>query len=286
MVGVSSDRVPSLAAIGLAAAVAIVAVLPALRDPRALDGLEDAPSSPARADTAAPTRRDSGAPGGAASTPTKDAPPPPRTASQEELDRVSTPADLAALAARFPDDARVLTKLARAQAAQPDGLVAALATMRKLFGIDADLMKNAELVAILKRAAAAPPPASDLAFDVMSTSMGPAGVDVLFELGSPSNSSKIARDRAISITKQPETRQKASPALAIALDLRDASGCGRKPLFERAAREADARSLQYLTPLTSTKGCGVFGLGDCFDGCLGNRRELGETIQAIKSRTK
>lgn len=282
----SSERIPTLAALGLAAAVAVVAILPAFRDARTLDALEGAASGAARSDgPAAPGRREHAAGGGAttASSAKEDAPP-PKAASQEEVDRAGTVADLTTLAERYPDDVRILTKLARVQAAQADGLLASLATMRKLFTLDAQSMKNVELITILKRATAAPAPASDLAFDIMTTSMGPTGVDVLFELGSPSNSSKIARDRAISLTRQPAVREKASPALLIALELRDASGCGRKPLFARAAKEADARSLQYLTPLTSTKGCGVFSLGDCFDGCLGNRKELNETITAIKSR--
>ncbi|HTJ80719.1 MAG TPA: hypothetical protein VL400_03315 [Polyangiaceae bacterium] len=278
-----AEKVPLFAAAGLACVVALVGILPVLRDPASLDALEGVTgaSSSRAARDGGDTSAGTGTHGTGAK---KDEPEPPSTASQAELDQATTVEQLAKLAERFGDDPKVLAKLARAQGADANGLIAACATLRKLFGIDPESMKNSDLLAVLKRAANGPAQASDLAFDIMATSMGSAGVDLMFEIATTPSTSKVVRDRAISLTKREEIRKKASPALLVALDLRDSSGCERKQHFARAKELADARALQYLTPLTATKGCGVFGLGDCFDGCLGNRKDLNETIKAIKAK--
>jgi len=276
----ATERLPYLAALGLALTVGVVALLPMLRDPSALDALEGVGTG----DAATLTKPGGGATSRELPEKKKQSPPPPTTASQAEVDAATTLELLASLTARFPEDPKVLAKLAKAQAADPNGLVAAVATLRKLFSLDEQAVRDVDLQGILKRAASGSAQASDLAFDVMANSMGSAGIDLMYELGVSPGTSKLVRDRSISLTKRDDIRKKASPALLVALDLRGSVGCARKKDFARAAEVGDARSLQYLTPLTATKGCGVFGLGDCFDDCLGNRKELRDTISAIKAR--
>ena len=75
----------------------------------------------------------------------------------------------------------------------------------------------------------------------------------------------------------------ATPALLIALDLKNTQPCARKALYAQAREHGDARSMVFLKPMTSTSGCGFLKRSDCFS-CLEPRKELYDTIAAIQKR--
>jgi len=75
-----------------------------------------------------------------------------------------------------------------------------------------------------------------------------------------------------------------SGALLIALELKAAAPCARKPLFPRARDEGDGRALLYLKALLPTKGCVKRRAKvDCYD-CLGNRADLKKAVEGIEAR--
>ena len=92
-----------------------------------------------------------------------------------------------------------------------------------------------------------------------------------------------ARSRALTLTKREDVRKLATPALRVALDLRDKSGCARASVFADAEASGDKRALIYLNPLNARKGCGFLGMNDCYS-CLGGRGELNRAISAINKR--
>ncbi len=284
------------AAGALAAVVAFVAVLPLARDPSVVEALEvsDDPAAavvPSASSAAGSAPAAATATAGATASAAKTAvalPPilqPSELAPTEVLDRAVTIEALRALAEKHPKDPKVITKLVKALATSPAGLHEAVINARRVFELDAASVKNSELQVILKRAASGQPATSDLALDIMASSMDSAGPDLLFELSNAKGVAPRVRERAIELGKSEAVRKVSTPQLRIAVSLRDRSGCERAQLFAEAEKTADARSLQYLTPLQAKKGCGLFRLGDCY-GCLGNRVPLNKAITAIKNRTK
>ncbi|MCC6526931.1 MAG: hypothetical protein IT373_30060, partial [Polyangiaceae bacterium] len=129
-----------------------------------------------------------------------------------------------------------------------------------------------------------PPDAADKALALMANRMGPKGLDLLYELSI--GASKV-RSKAEALLKQPEVRAKASPALAVALDLRAAIGCqAKKALLERATTAGDLRAVAILQPLTvgASKGCGFLSLASCPAQCAAEAQDMQRAIQAIRAR--
>ncbi len=285
-----SENAPVVAAVSAISLVLLVVALPFARSEATTRALEQAllrpPSSavPDVTSAAAPSAATSSSAkqevaGGEGSAKPRDPPRAPRG-----LEQANTVAELLALLADSPGDRAVLAKLARTQAADPAGLGDALATLQQLFSKHPQDAEDKNLSAIVLRGAQSPTPShADAAFALLGESMGSIGVDMLFELSDAAGAPKPLAKRAIDTTKRAEVRKLASPALRVALDLRDTNGCGRKAHFAKAAEVGDRRSLKFLTPLTSTKGCGFFAQGDCFS-CLGGRGDLNKAIAAINAR--
>ena len=83
-----------------------------------------------------------------------------------------------------------------------------------------------------------------------SAALGSGGPDVLFQMTSYYGGSRGAI-RAAALLEKPEVMARASPALRVAMALRDAP-CEEKPaLFERAAAEGDGRTLSILSRMIS-----------------------------------
>ena len=122
------------------------------------------------------------------------------------------------------------------------------------------------------------------ALAAMAAASGPQGADLLYEIwtGTQARTDTTELARALLFTR--DVRSKASPALSVALDLRQAETCEKnKEILPRALKEADKRALHLLTKLTATKGCGPKKKDDCFQ-CLRGSDELKSTISAIKTR--
>jgi serine/threonine-protein kinase len=262
--------------LGLLGVTAVVLLAVALRSPHTLDALEDATTAagaPARAGQAV------------ASTGDDEPAAAPTTAPSAEVDaaRAGGLVALGPLAQRFPADPAVLKALMLAHASDKAGYPAALGVARRLFEVDPKATTDDDVRRVLLLAANGAPDVAAQAFDLIAKRMGSTGPDLLFELVTTSTTAKFPKERAAKQLEDPAVRALASPALLIAIDLRAALPCARKPLLPRARDAGDGRSLQYLKLVVPTTGCGFFRRGDCYD-CFGNRAELKEAIAAIEAR--
>jgi hypothetical protein len=287
----ATEHLPGIASAGLFFLVVLVVVLPQLRDDDVVGALEAASSSSTSTPDVQPPASGSQPSGPRAAsserqaTVTSTAPAEAEEAVDDEMiDKATTVAELEALRKRAPKSPRLLKKLARTQAAQASGLKDALITVRSLVAASPKAAEDKDILQIVTRAASGQPDAQDLAFELMSSGLGGSGPDRLYELTLAPSVSKSVKDRANAALKEPDTKQLMSPALSIAVRLRDAQPCARKELFAEAEKSGDKRSLNYLTPLQPKDSCGNFIVRkDCYP-CLGDRAELNAAVTAINGR--
>jgi len=87
--------------------------------------------------------------------------------------------------------------------------------------------------------------------------------------------------------KNASVRDHASRELRIALDLEKAEKkrrCKDVPeLLKKAGEYGDARAVPVLDKFATGRGCGVFGLGDCW-GCLRGNKDLANAREAAAAR--
>jgi hypothetical protein len=146
---------------------------------------------------------------------------------------------------------------------------------------------SASDVALLRdvRTAVADPGQSERALD-LAESLGAPGADLIYDTWLSLRSDKAASTRAAAILarlSKPSVAQNVSPALRVALELREAKSCPAfKELLPSAAEHADTRSLGKLTPLNQRTGCGFLGLGDCYR-CLRNDPNLTRALSQAKA---
>jgi hypothetical protein len=113
----------------------------------------------------------------------------------------------------------------------------------------------------------------------------PTATDLLYEVwtGTPARSDATELARALLYNAM--VRAKASPALAVALDLRGAESCeGFKSAMPGALKSGDKRSLHLLGKLVNRRGCGPKKADDCYACLREDKDELVATINAVKSR--
>ncbi|MDI1432169.1 hypothetical protein [Polyangium sorediatum] len=276
-----------LAGVGLVCVVGIVVLAVMLRGTGPIDALEQS-SSVAEVHDAGSAQ--DAAPVIAASTPVATKEPTPATndhASAEELSaaREKGPAALATLAERYAEDPAVLKALVSAYTREKANYAKAMTTVRKLLAVAPDMARDPDVKQALLIVANGPVDVAATALDIMGTEMGARGPELLYELLSASGLGKFPKERATRLLADPKVKEIAGPGLLIANDLRAATGCDRKKLFARAAKEGDERALGHLKPLLATKGCSWHRQTDCF-ACLGDRKELRATIDAITKRVE
>jgi serine/threonine protein kinase len=124
------------------------------------------------------------------------------------------------------------------------------------------------------------------AFALLESKMGGRGIDILYDIafGASGRLYPQAASRAKRSLDIEEVRGRASPALAVLLDFRDAKTCEDKhSLLERALEQGDARMLSVLQPYESTRGCGFLGRSDCY-ACMHKDHLLGDAKSAIEER--
>ncbi len=220
--------------------------------------------------------------------------PPPATsaaasdarAPTDELARAVAlgPDGLAPLAEKYPKDPAVLKPLVIAYASRSSGLADAMSTATRLFDVAPEATADSDLRFLVKKAAGVPGPTSKLAWDAMTNHMGSAGPDLLYEL--MLNDTKTTKQAQALLATQ-AIRQRESPALAVAYDLRQASTCSAKvPLLTRVAELGDDRSIALLAPLAtgSKKGCGKRKKEPCPAPCAEEAKKFNEAISRIVTR--
>lgn len=187
---------------------------------------------------------------------------------------------VAALAERFPQDARVRRALAHMYMAQNDG-VQALRELAKAASIDSALVKDGEILQAVAMAKTAD--ALEASIALLEEQAGSRGVDVLYALAFRPGPGRV-RSRAAQSLERPQVRARASAAAAIALDLRAATRCeDKRELLDRAAKDGDQRVLQQLRALLQTNSCGPYGVLDCWS-CLREGSQLQDAIAAVQKR--
>jgi len=123
------------------------------------------------------------------------------------------------------------------------------------------------------------------ALSAMTVLDAQTGADLLYEVWTRTPVRSSATDLARALVYSTDVRPKASPALAVALDLRLAESCEQyKAVLPKALKDGDRRSAHLLFKLNGKRGCGPKKRDDCY-ACLREQPdELTATINAVKSR--
>jgi serine/threonine-protein kinase len=126
----------------------------------------------------------------------------------------------------------------------------------------------------------------DAAFELLESKMGTLGVDILYDIayGTSGRSYPQAAGRAKKSMATSEVRDRASPALGVLLELREAKGCeAKRGLLERVRDQGDARVLPLLQQYQATRGCGFLGASDCYS-CMRKDDQLAGAVSAVQER--
>jgi tRNA A-37 threonylcarbamoyl transferase component Bud32 len=212
----------------------------------------------------------------------------PTAATAAELDaaRASGRAALETLHQQYPRDLVVLKVLALELGKSSDGLQTAVALVDEIIAADAAKADDEEVGRLLVRAADGPAAGARQALEIMAQRLGKRGPDLLYEVWT--GEGKRAGD-AQKLLADPKVRERSTPALVIAIELRRAQGCKDKAkLLDRAAALGDERVIAILAPLTTgtPKGCGFLGLGACPAPCWKDATAMKRAMQTIRDGRK
>jgi serine/threonine protein kinase len=144
---------------------------------------------------------------------------------------------------------------------------------------DSKLEEDVRNAALLKES-------QDDAFALLESQMGPRGIDILYDIayGASGRQYPQAAARARHSLENDAVQGRASPALAVLLDFREAKTCeAKRALLDRAHDHGDARLLVILQPYTTSRGCGFLGQRDCYP-CMHKDTALRDAISAIEER--
>jgi len=241
---------------------------------------------PITASAAPATRTDAPPPSSAPLPAAAPASAPGARAPTDELARaVALGVDgLLPLADRYPTDPAVLKPLVIAFASRSTGLADAMTVATRLFDAAPESTADPDLRFLVKKAAGTPGQTQKVALEAMTGHMGSAGPDLLYEM--MLNDVK-ASPQAQALLATRAVRDRASPALSVAYDLRRTSTCSAKvPLLTRVAELGDERSIAILAPLAtgSRKGCGKRKKEPCPPPCAEEAKKFNEAIARIVSR--
>jgi len=194
----------------------------------------------------------------------------------------ATSIDTEALEARHAEELTKDEALALASARRQRE-VARVALLRQKLTRDPGLFKDAATLTELRRAAEDPLTAPD-ALGAMAEAPGPLSADLLYEMWTGTVVRNGATELARSLVFSKEVRAKASPELAIALDLRIAETCEQnQQLLPRVLEKGDRRSLALLAKLARRFGCGPNKRLDCYP-CLRDDKAVDDAMTAVKKR--
>ncbi len=211
---------------------------------------------------------------------------PSDAASGEELEAARREGleALTKLSELYPEDARVLIELARAHGLKKEYSKAVEVTERALKR-SPELVSNPSVASTLW-VAAQDESSQDAAFALLQGQMGAKGADILYDLVTTQGVKRSVVTRAEKWLTTPEFQKNSSPALNVAVALRQAKSCQQRAgLLMRAKNVGDQRALVYLHRFTTPTGCGAGGRRDC-NPCLRSGDALKTAIEAIEQRVK
>jgi hypothetical protein len=161
--------------------------------------------------------------------------------------------------------------------------VTRVALLRQNLTRDPGLFKDAATLTELRRAAEDPLTAPD-ALSAMAEAPGPLSADLLYEMWTGTVARNSATELARSLVFSKEVRAKASPELAVALELRIAETCEQnKAILPKVLDKGDRRALALLAKLSRRFGCGANKRQDCYP-CLRDDKAVDEAMAAVKKR--
>ena len=194
------------------------------------------------------------------------------------------PAPSAAPAPPMADtEARTSDALLSLAEARLDRERAAAKRLRTRIEGDPTLLMDKAVLRELRRYTAKEETAYD-GLAALAKAPGSIGADLIYEVWTGTASRTEVTTLAQALIYSSDVRAKASPALAVALDLRVADSCDdKKKLLPLAQRDGDRRSLHLLTKLRRATGCGPGQRLDCY-GCLREGKALDDAIMAVKDR--
>jgi hypothetical protein len=213
---------------------------------------------------------------------------PAQLASEDEL-RAATARGIDGwlpLADRYPTDARVLRALVLSHASRAAELGDAMMVARRLLEVAPEEAKSTDLQYLVQRAAETRGPTAELAWKLLAENMGTYGPDVLY--GLTLTKPKLA-ERAEHLLGDAAVRQRLSPALAVAHDLRSALSCeARLPLLDRAIATGDERAMAVLAGLSTgtARGCGKNKRKACRPACPEQAEQFRGAISKLSLRLK
>jgi hypothetical protein len=139
------------------------------------------------------------------------------------------------------------------------------------------------------RRAADHPEVGPLALELAARSLGSAGADLLFDVAEKGKAQSPLVQRARALLEAEPAKGHVSAALRAMMELQLAMKKPRCAELKRwlgeRAQLVDERVVPLLTRLQDRRGCGFFGLGDCY-ACLRAGGELSRTLETAKSRPK
>jgi hypothetical protein len=170
--------------------------------------------------------------------------------------------------------------LAAGKAAQEASTVSKL---RARLASDPGLAKDPKVIADLRRMAQEPDTSRD-ALAAMAALPGPISADLLYDAWTSTAERSATTELAQALLMGRDVRPKASPALAVALDLRQTESCeDNAKILERAVDVGDKRSFAPITRLLRRNGCGASKRDDCYP-CLREGDLLKRALTAVKMR--
>jgi hypothetical protein len=224
-----------------------------------------------------------------ASVVTSAAPPPSASAPLTVTDKAATGDFQAldelkakALEKRTPEETLAL---ARGRSRNKSAALTGFATEIKK---DGDLLKKPDQLQRMRDFLADRETAIQAA-EVVISLPGTLGPDLLWETTTGKTKSETGQLAEELLATKP-VREKASPAVLVAADLKRADGCEpAKALLDRIAEQGDRRILPLLAKLVSKRGCGPLKTEDCYE-CLRpldkekDAMNLGKAVKAVSKR--
>lgn len=248
--------------------------------------------APLRADAGSPAPRDdasSAAPSGAplaflpVPTPSSPTPKSGPTSSARPTIPVPDPADpakprLVQSTAVLRDAMDVLHKHI-----QQRQMHEAIGAVRNLIELDPATVQDegvrADIVALTLDVLKLPKPDPDDMFEMLVSSMGTTGIDILYQIMT-THGGMPAADYSRDLLAREDVRSRGTPALRVAWALRNAKNCDDvRAAFPAAKTDGDKRALGQL--YEHQKRCGRRHYTIC---CLEGDKELAETIHVMHGR--
>jgi hypothetical protein len=161
--------------------------------------------------------------------------------------------------------------------------VAAVKKLRERLSVDPGLAKDKKVIADLLRFAHVRETSHD-ALATIAALPGPLSADVLYEVWTGTAVKSDATELARTVLLGKDVRPKASPALSVALDLREATTCEEnRALLPRAIEHGDKRAYVPVNRLARKTGCGPNKRQDCYP-CLRDGDLVKQAQDALRVR--